>query len=113
MRQSLYMAAKAVPRSWESRLRQRTGRYVICPFYHAVSDTPIPYISPLYRHRTTAEFIADLDWLQANYEPVSWQQIDQYEQLRKPAFCLTFDDGLREFYTTVAPILQERHIPCV
>lgn len=94
-------------------LQQVARRFVICPFYHAVSDTPLPHISPLYRHRTEQEFRADIDWLLAHYEPIHWYEIDTYERAYKPAFCLTFDDGLKEFYTIVAPILEEKKVPCV
>ena len=94
-------------------LQQTARRYVICPFYHAVSDTPLPHISPLYRHRTEQEFRADIEWLLAHYEPIHWYQIDAYERAHKPAFCLTFDDGLKEFYTIVAPILEEKRVPCL
>ena len=94
-------------------MQQVTQRHVICPFYHAVSDTPLPHISPLYRHRTLTEFKADIEWLTAHYKPIHWYEIDHYERAHEPAFCLTFDDGLKQFYTIVAPILEEKRIPCV
>lgn len=97
----------------ESRLQRAARRFVVCPYYHTVSDTPLPHIRPLYRHRTIAEFKADLDWFLAHYTPIRWDEIDDYERAQKPAFCLTFDDGLKEFYTVVAPILEEKKIPCV
>lgn len=97
----------------ENRLQRAAKRFVICPYYHTVSDQPLPHITPLYRHRTVAEFQADLDWLLAHYTPIRWDEIDAYEKAQKPAFCLTFDDGLKEFYTIVAPILEEKKIPCV
>lgn len=90
-----------------------TGRYVICPFYHAVSDTPLAHIAPLYRHRTAEEFKADMAWLCTHFTPIHWYEIDAYERAQKPAFCLTFDDGLKEFYTLVAPVLELMKVPCV
>jgi len=113
MRRAFYITAGLLPESADGWLQRKAKRYVVCPFYHAVSNTPLPHITPIYRHRTLDEFRADLDWLQAHYEPVRWTDIDRCEQEQRPAFCLTFDDGLREFYTVVAPILEERHIPCV
>ena len=113
MRNLFYIAGSLIPTAAVSRLQKIANRYVICPFYHAVSNTPLPHISPLYRHRTETEFRADLDWLLSRYEPIRWSDIDRYEKERKPAFCLTFDDGLKEFYTIVAPILEEKKIPCV
>lgn len=90
-----------------------TGVYVVCPYYHAVSDTPLSYVSPLYRHRLTDEFQRDMDWLQKHFQPICWQQIDKAQETQTPSFCLSFDDGLRSFYTIVAPILKERGIPCI
>ena len=113
MRRAFYIAAKLLPECSDSWLRQATRRYVICPFYHAISDTPLPHITPLYRHRTEKEFRADIEWLLAHYKPIHWYEIDAYESAKEPAFCLSFDDGLKEFYTIVAPILEEKNVPCV
>ena len=113
MRRKIFIAAKIFSGCSEEWFQEKAHRYVICPYYHTVSDTPLPHVSPLYRHRTIAEFRADLDWLLAHYEPIRWTEIDQYERDKRPAFCLTFDDGFKEFYTIVAPILEERGIPCI
>ncbi|MBO6305913.1 MAG: polysaccharide deacetylase family protein [Paludibacteraceae bacterium] len=113
MRHLFYITGSIIPSVALARLQKAAKRYVVCPFYHAVSDKPLPHISPLYRHRTEQEFRADLDWLMEHYEPIRWSDIDRYEKEERPAFCLTFDDGLKEFYTIVAPILEEKKIPCV
>ena len=113
MRQPYYIAAGALPHLRLASLQKRSGRYVIHLFYHTVSDTHLAHITPLYRHRTTDEFRRDLDWLQQHFTPIRWTEAAAYEAHKQPAFCLTFDDGLREFYDTVAPILLERKIPCV
>lgn len=113
MRTTFYIAGQLLPACSGKWLQRAANRHVICPYYHAVSDKPLPHISPLYRHRTVAEFRADLDWLLAHYKPIRWSEIDQYAQAGEPAFCLTFDDGLKEFYTIVAPILEEKGIPCL
>ena len=113
MRRKIFIAAKMFSACSEEWFQQKAHRYVICPYYHTVSDTPLPHVSPLYRHRTIAEFRADLEWLLAYYKPIRWNEIDEYEKAQQPAFCLTFDDGFKEFYTIVAPILEEKSIPCV
>ena len=113
MRRKIYIAAKIFRGYSETWFQSKAHRYVICPYYHTVSDTPLPHVSPLYRHRTTTEFRADLDWLTARYKPIHWDEIDDFEKAQEPAFCLTFDDGFKEFYTIVAPILEEKGIPCV
>ena len=113
MRYPFYIAGSMFPSIALPGLQKAANRYVICPFYHAVSDKPLPHISPLYRHRTEQEFRADMEWLTEHFEPIRWSDIDRYEKAKKPAFCLTFDDGLKEFYTIVAPVLEEKKIPCV
>ena len=113
MRRAFYIIARFFPDRSETWMQRTAKRFVICPFYHAISDTPLPHITPLYRHRTETEFRKDLDWLLAHYTPIRWNEIDEYERMQKPAFCLTFDDGLKEFYTIAAPILEEKKIPCV
>ena len=113
MRRKIYIVAKTFAACREEWFQKKANRYVLCPFYHTVSDTPLPHVSPIYRHRTAAEFRADLEWLVARYQPIHWYEIDTYERAQKPAFCLTFDDGFKEFYTVVAPILEEMGIPCV
>ena len=113
MRRVFFIAAHLIPTCCETWLQRMSNRYVILPYYHMVSDAPTPHVSPLYRHRTVAEFRADLDWFLSHYEPIRWTDIDVYERAKKPAFCLTFDDGFKEFHTVVAPILEEKKIPCV
>lgn len=113
MRTAFYIAAKCLPVRREAWWQQKAGRHVICLFYHAVSDKPLPHIRPLYRHRTEKEFRADLEWLTTHYTPIRWSEIDRYEQEGKPAFCVTFDDGMKEFYTVAAPILEEMKVPCL
>lgn len=113
MRTAFYIAAKCLPVRREAWWQQKAGRHVICLFYHAVSDKPLPHIRPLYRHRTEKEFREDLEWLTTHYTPIRWSEIDRYEQEGKPAFCVTFDDGLKEFYTVAAPILEEMKVPCL
>jgi peptidoglycan/xylan/chitin deacetylase (PgdA/CDA1 family) len=113
MRRVFFTAGHLVPSGCLNWLQRATNRYVILPYYHMVSDTPQPHVYPLYRHRTVTEFCADLDWLSAHYKPIRWDEIDACERAKQPAFCLTFDDGFKEFYTIVAPILEEKRIPCV
>lgn len=96
--------------SW---LIKQSRHYVVCPYYHIVSDKDLPYIKHLYQYRDVDTFCKDLDYLQQHFRPISWREIDEAEAAHIPSFCLTFDDGMREVYTTIAPILLERHIPAV
>lgn len=80
-----------------------------------VSDeTPI-HVKNLYEARSISEFKEDLDFLLENYKPINLQQLIEITKNKtKPSedcFHLTFDDGLKELATVVAPILKEKNIP--
>lgn len=96
-------------------LVQATGQNIILPFYHTISDIALPHIQHLYHVRDVQSFVNDLDFFCKNYESVSIKElykiISNKEHIKKPIFHLTFDDGLKELYTTIAPILEERKIP--
>ncbi len=92
-----------------------TGQRVVFPFYHTVSDDKLPHIAPLYRVKTTTEFKADLEYLLRYYQPMDLNDLRAYldngKKRSKPGFFLTFDDGLREIYDVVRPILLQYGIP--
>jgi len=88
-------------------IRQK-GLPPVLPFYHAVSDEPLPYIQS-YPVRTVAWFEKELDFLLQHFKPVELCDIVQYQ--RKNEMHLSFDDGLKSCYTTIAPILIKKGIP--
>ena len=93
------------------------GQKLLIPLYHVVSDTEVPHIKHLYQVKTTKQFNKDLDFLLKYYEPIHYLELEKLvlskSKIRKPCFLLTFDDGLREFYDVIAPILQQRSIPAI
>jgi peptidoglycan/xylan/chitin deacetylase (PgdA/CDA1 family) len=95
-------------------LIKKTDHNVILPFYHSVSDSTPLHIKNLYTSRSVQQFKDDLDFLLDNYEPITLQQLIALSHTEKETtenyFHLSFDDGLSEFYTIVAPILKERNI---
>ena len=92
-----------------------TGMKLLTPFYHTVSDHPLPHLNCLYRVRTSREFETDLDMMLKDFEPFDLQTLIKAvrEKIRfhKPAFFLSFDDGLREFNDIAAPVLLRKGIP--
>jgi peptidoglycan/xylan/chitin deacetylase (PgdA/CDA1 family) len=93
------------------------GKKIIFPFYHLVSDVESPHVKHLYQVRTTKEFIRDLDFLLSQYKPIGisdlLNSINAGIELPGNCFLLSFDDGLREFYDVVAPILLRKGIPAL
>ena len=102
----------AVPVNLLGRL---TGQKIILPFYHAVSDYPLPHLRHLYTIRTSKQFIDDLDFFLKHYRPVSHSELHSFvlghDKPGKPLMVLSFDDGLREVNEVIAPILIKKGIP--
>ncbi|TSA28283.1 MAG: hypothetical protein D4R67_04175 [Bacteroidetes bacterium] len=85
------------------------------PFYHTVSDDDLVHVKYLYPVPTIKRFKTDLDFLLKNFKPVSYTFLHDYVKnknaIAENCFFLSFDDGLREFYDVVAPILVHQGIP--
>lgn len=88
---------------------------IISVFYHTISDRELPYIKHLYKGKTKNNFIKDLDFLLKSYQPIDfWQfkkHINKEHEINKKSFFLSFDDGLRECYNIIAPILKQKGVP--
>src|ERR1700739_1727711 len=104
------LLSKGAARVPFERLRSLSGASLVIPYYHIVSDSRVPHVSHLYRFRTIAEFTSDLEYFLRHFEPITLSDIidalNGVRTLNRPCFHLTFDDGFREIYDIVAPILQ-------
>lgn len=67
----------------------------------------------LYRVKSVKEFEQELDFFLKNYKPVDFHEFISMKNDKKNRFLLTFDDGLREFYDIIAPILTRKGIPAI
>jgi len=98
-------------------LRQFSGQHLISTVYHTVSDSVLPHLSALYSPKGTKAFIEDLDFLLEHFEAIDYHELNRRikneSPSKKPAFLLTFDDGLREFHDVIAPILLKKGIPAI
>lgn len=99
----------ATPLFSQQWLIRITNALTLLPFYHVVSDDPLPHIKHLYPVPNTKKFITDLDWLGANFSFVDLQTFRQSQNPKQ--IHLTFDDGLSQCLSTIAPILLEKGIP--
>lgn len=92
-----------------------TKNKILLPFYHAVSNDKLHHIDSLYSSRDINLFVSDLEFFCKYFTPISidelYQIILENKKITKPVFHLTFDDGLKEIYTVIAPILHEKGIP--
>lgn len=96
-------------------LKKRSPIGVIAPFYHLVSDKPVPHIDKLYPYQDSRQFEANLDQLLRHFQPLSLDDIIRQQQTGRPfekkGFLISFDDGLRQVYETAAPILLRKGVP--
>ena len=90
---------------------------LLVPYYHLISDAPVPHVKHLYAHKTVREFTQDLEFLLRNYRAIGLpdllEALRRDQPLPKRSFLLTFDDGFREMSDVVAPLLLAKGIPAV
>jgi peptidoglycan/xylan/chitin deacetylase (PgdA/CDA1 family) len=87
---------------------------ILC--YHSVTPRSDPYTHDPYKlHLRIDDFLNHLDYLQTYYHIISLAEFvkARREQSKLPAnaVIITFDDGVRNFLTVVAPILLKKGIP--
>ncbi|MBK0404494.1 polysaccharide deacetylase family protein [Adhaeribacter sp. BT258] len=97
------------------QLIHASGQNLFLPVYHLVCNQTPPHIRHLYQTRNEKLFRQDLDYLLKHFQPLTFEALNatvlEGKSLKKPGFFLTFDDGLREIYEVVAPILKEKGVP--
>lgn len=97
------------------QLIARSGKTIIFPFYHTISDHKRLHVAHLYHTRSMAQFETELDFFCKYYQPIDIPDvlniIETGRMPGKPCFHLSFDDGLRESYDYIAPLLKKKGIP--
>ena len=96
-------------------LQKICGYPLFLPFYHTISDRPLAHISPIYPVRDARLFEKDLDFLLKHFRPLGLEEVLQIvagdKEKVKNGFFLSFDDGLTETESIIAPILLRKGIP--
>lgn len=95
------------------------GRFIefpfLAPFYHIVSDEKVPHVDNLYSYRNLREFEKDVDFFLKHYTPLTLTELlihlENQRPLTKQFFFLSFDDGLRETFDNISPILKQKGLP--
>ena len=91
---------------------------VLFPFAHIITDHPPAHVKHLFAVPNIARFKSDLDFLCRQFRPLQIAELEQLPRLSNNkasarAFILSFDDGMREIYDIIAPILREKGIPAI
>jgi len=90
---------------------------LLLPLYHVVSDDSLSHIKNLYSVRNRDQFIKDLDFILKHYQPIDVEtlidSIKNKNEIKKTSVLFTFDDGLKEVYDVIAPILKQKGVPSV
>jgi len=109
-----YQIPKVLPMSFDSLLNRNPVPLVV-PFYHTVSDTPLPHCKHILSVKSVAQFENDLEYLLRHYTPIGvselLQHISDEKPILKPSFFLTFDDGLSQLHDIIAPVVLRKGVP--
>ncbi len=83
---------------------------VFQPFYHVVSNEKLPHILN-YNYRNVSQFEKELDFYLKYFSPVSLQELVTTKNSDRKIFHLSFDDGLKECFEIIAPVLHRKGVP--
>jgi peptidoglycan/xylan/chitin deacetylase (PgdA/CDA1 family) len=114
--------------TWKRTALEFSGRWlpdmyrppagVLFPFGHIVGEVAPPHVSNLFQVPNVAKLKANIEFLCRNYEPMRLSELEKIPRLRNGKtsarrFVLSFDDGMREVYEVIAPILRDKGIPAI
>lgn len=98
-------------------LKKAAPIQTLFPYHHLVSDEDVLHVKHLYRFKNIAQFTTDLDYLLKYYKPIEVKDVCDAVAHNQPlpanGFLLTFDDGFREAYDIIAPILKRKGVPAI
>ncbi|MEN4759972.1 polysaccharide deacetylase family protein [Chryseobacterium sp. C39-AII1] len=84
------------------------------PVYHCVSDDNLAHINKVVQYKNVKQFEEDIHYLSKHFQFINWSEFKDFAngnfKPKKKIALLTFDDGFREFYDIVVPILERKGI---
>ncbi len=90
---------------------------ITIPYYHCVSNEKLPHIYRLYKYKNIHNFNIDIEYFAKNFSIISLKQlisrINYGIKLPDNSLLITFDDGFKQIFDIIAPILHKKGIPAV
>jgi peptidoglycan/xylan/chitin deacetylase (PgdA/CDA1 family) len=90
---------------------------VLFPYAHIVNDIAPLHVKHLYQIPKIPKFKSDIDTLCRRYRAIQLSELPRigrlHDQRSASSFVLSFDDGMREVYDVIAPILRDKGIPAL
>lgn len=114
LKQLFFRGAGLIPPALLKKLAPSDSLF---PYHHVVADEPLEHIRHLYPYKNIKQFNSDLDFLLRHYSPVEpaelFNSLSNTGKLPRGRFLLSFDDGFRETYEIIAPLLKKRGVPAI
>lgn len=91
---------------------------LLLPSGHIIGDAAPDHVKYLFRVPGLAKFKDDIEFLARHYTPLPLSELERIgqaacERQSPKHFLLSFDDGMREAYDTIAPFLSAKGIPAI
>ena len=117
MNNLLYLSGKIINSSKliEKSLSNYKKNSLRVVYYHMVSEKDHDYYFPQKAIRPKV-FIKQIKYLKKNYDIISLKEalyITEKKKSLEKKLIITFDDGFKENYSVIAPILNELNVPAV
>src|SRR5438067_10965432 len=114
LKKAYYSACSLFPPSLIQRI---SPVKTLLPYHHLVSDKELLHIKHLYSYKNTNQFKKDIDYFLKYFKPATVDELMDKINNKRPLpagrFLLTFDDGFKEVYEVIAPILSACKIPAI
>ena len=95
-------------------LRKISNINPLLPFYHIVSNEKYPHLHNLYKYKDVDNFNSDLNYFSNYFSSIPLHRLISYVKnnisIPSNSIHLTFDDGLKESYHIIAPMLRDQNL---
>jgi len=86
---------------------------LIIPYHHLIGEKTPDHVKHIYTFKSSSEFESDLLCLMKYYRSIDLEDLLAGSDPPQKSFLLTFDDGCREVYENVLPILKKYNLKAV